>query len=517
MITLKSYAAGAWIESSDPNPRILHHAVTGKPIARCSSDGVDFEKMLHWARATGRANLKSLHFQNRAELLKKMAAVLGEHRTELHEIAGSYGATKRDALLDVDGGIGTLGFYARTGSKQLAPVNFLVDGDVARLSKEGNFVGRHVYVPLEGAAVQINAYNFPSWGMLEKLAPAFLAGVPSIVKPATPTAWLAQRIVEILIESELAPPGSLQLICGSVGDLFDHLNCQDLVSFTGSASTGERIRSHPRIMAESVRINIEADSLNCVILGSDVKTDSETFTHFAREVVSEMTVKAGQKCTAIRRILVPTARADEVSDALSRALDEVAVGDPKQDGVTMGPLVDQSALDSARAGIDLLSQEAEFVRGDANRDFAPLGGYFMEPILMRCKADAADAAHRVEVFGPVATLIEYSGTEQAIELARRGGGSLVASIFSEDETFVEETLFALAPYHGRIMVMNAKAGPESTGHGVVMPQLVHGGPGRAGGGEELGGMRSVRHYMQRIALQGAPERLEALLAGAGEG
>ena len=378
-------------------------------------------------------------------------------------------------------------------------------------------MGRHIYVPLEGVAVQVNAYNFPCWGMLEKLAPAFLAGMPSIVKPATPTAWLTHRVVELLLESGIVPAGSLQLICGSVGDLFDHLTCQDVVSFTGSAGTGEKIRSHPQIIAQSVRVNIEADSLNCIILGPDVACDSETFRHFQREVVSEMVVKAGQKCTAIRRILVPQDRADEVTTSLTEALDAVEVGDPRVETVQMGPLVDQSALDSAREGIDQLSQEAAIVRGNPNRSFDPLNGYFMEPVLLRTTHDAADAVHRIEVFGPVATLIEYEDTEQAIESARRGGGSLVASIFSEDDQFVERAMFGLAPYHGRILVMNEKASLESTGHGVVMPHLVHGGPGRAGGGEELGGVRSVKHYMQRLAIQGAPDRVDRLVAGASEG
>ncbi|MGH9322023.1 MAG: phenylacetic acid degradation bifunctional protein PaaZ [Vicinamibacteria bacterium] len=513
MKTLESYIAGSW-KAGTGKPRVLRHAVTGEPIAEVSSEGIDFRSMLAWAREKGGPALRRMTFPARAAVLKQMAGALNEHLDELHEIAATYGATPKDARLDVEGGIGTLAFYASLGAKQLPASTFLVDGEVSRLSKDGNFVGRHVYVPLEGAAVQINAYNFPSWGMLEKLAPAFLAGMPSIVKPATPSAWLTFRMVAVLVSSGVVPEGALQLICGSVGDLFSHLDCQDVVSFTGSASTGEKIRSHPAIVRNAVRVNIEADSLNCILLGPDVLPGSPTFEHFKNEVVSEMTVKAGQKCTAIRRVLIPKERTGDVIRSLSEALASVRVGDPKEAGVTMGPLVDEDALSTAREGIEKLRAEAEIVAGNPRRnDFEPKGGFFMEPILLHCREPRrAKAIHEVEVFGPVATLAGYETTDDAIELAREGGGSLVGSIFSEDEEFVTRATFGLAPYHGRLMVMNAKSAPESTGHGVVMPHLVHGGPGRAGGGEELGGVRSLHHYMQRIALQGDPERLEKLLS-----
>ena len=515
MITLKSYAAGKWQDSSG-RPRILRHAVTGEEIAQLSSEGVDFGAMLAYGRERGGPALRQMSFPERAAVLKKMAGVLNEHRDELNAIAASYGATPKDAALDVDGGVGTLAFYASLGAKKLPASSFLVDGETARLSKDGNFVGRHIYVPLEGVAVQINAYNFPSWGMLEKLAPSFLAGMPSIVKPASPTAWLTFRIVEILIDAAIVPEGALQLISGSVGDLFHHLTCQDVVAFTGSASTGEKIRSHPTIVREAVRVNIEADSLNCILLGPDVAPGSETFEFFAKEVVREMTVKAGQKCTAIRRVIVAAEQAEAVTDALKERLAKIQVGDPKTEGVRMGPLVDEDALRSAREGVAKLSGEAEIVYGDPSRkDFEPRQGFFMEPLLLLCqKPLEATAIHEVEVFGPAATVMTYGDVDEAVALARKGGGSLVGSIFSEDEDFIAKTMFGLAPYHGRLMVMNAKAAPESTGHGVVMPQLVHGGPGRAGGGEELGGVRSVHHYMQRLALQGDPERLDKLLAAA---
>ena len=515
MITLKSYAAGEWKDGTG-RPRVLRHAVTGEEIAQLGSGGIDFAAMLAYGRDQGGPALRQMTFPERAAILKKISGVLNEHRDELNQIAASYGATAKDAALDVDGGIGTLAYYASLGAKKLPDATFLVDGDAARLSKDGNFVGRHIYVPLQGVAVQINAYNFPSWGMLEKLAPALLAGMPSIVKPASPSAWLAFRIVELLIESKVAPEGALQLICGSVGDLLDHMTCQDLVSFTGSAWTGKKIRSHDNIVANAIRVNIEADSLNCVILGPDVEPGSDTFEFFRKEVLREMTVKAGQKCTAIRRVLVPAERADAVVDALKESLAKIQIGDPAVEGVRMGPLVDEDAVRAAREGIATLSGEAEIVYGDPSRsDFEPKSGAFMEPVLLLCRQGAnAKAIHEVEVFGPAATVVGYNGVDEAIDIARKGGGSLVGSIFTEDEDFAAKTTFGLAPYHGRLMVMNAKAAPESTGHGVVMPHLVHGGPGRAGGGEELGGVRSLYHYMQRIALQGDPERLEKMLAPA---
>ena len=515
MITLKSYVAGEWRDGAG-RPRVLRHAVTGEEIAKLSSEGIDFGAMLDWARDKGGPALRQMTFPERAAVLKKAAAALNEHLDELHEIAATYGATKKDAALDVEGGIGTLAFFASLGKKKLPEATFLADGDEARLSKEGHFVGRHVYVPLEGVAVQINAYNFPAWGMLEKLAPAFLAGMPTIVKPATPSAWLAYRVTEILLAADIFPEGTLQIICGSVGDLLDHLTCQDLVAFTGSASTGGKIRSHPTIVANAVRVNIEADSLNSVVLGPDVEPGSETFELFKKEVIREMTVKAGQKCTAIRRILVPAERADAVAQALKEALAKVSVGDPEKEGVRMGPLVDEDAVRSAREGIAKLSSEAEIVCGDpARNNFEPESGAFMEPVLLLCREPSrARFVHEVEVFGPAATILTYRDAEEAITLARKGGGSLVSSVFSDDRDFVAETAFGLAPYHGRLMLMDKTSAPESTGHGVVMPHLVHGGPGRAGGGEELGGLRALRHYMQRTALQGDPELLEKLLAPA---
>ena len=471
--------------------------------------------MLEYGRNVGGPALRAMTFPQRGELLKKMAGVLNGHLEEFYEIAAAYGATKRDAWMDVEGGIGTLFVYSSLGRKALPDSSFIVDGEVAGLSKEGTFVGRHIRVPLEGVAVQINAFNFPAWGMLEKLASSLLAGMPALVKPATSTAWLAYRMVERLIESGVMPEGTLQLVCGSVGDLLHHMTCQDVLGFTGSASVGCKLKSHPNLVANSVRFNMEADSLNCIMLGHDVAADSPTFGKFVREILNEMRVKAGQKCTAIRRILVPADREQAVIEAITAKLSGTVVGDPAVEGVKMGPLVNRSALRDAREGIAVLSEECEIVHGDPDRsDFEGADGEkgsFLEPILLRCK-DAASAVkvHEVEVFGPVATVIGYADDDQALALARKGGGSLVATLYSEDEALARKLTFGLAPFHGRLMVMNEQASGESTGHGVAMPQLVHGGPGRAGGGEELGGLRSVYHYMQRTALQGTPERLEAI-------
>ncbi len=517
MITLKSYVCGEW-QSGEGEARTLRHAVTGEDIATASSEGLNFAAVADYGREKGGPALRGMSFHERAALLKRMAETLNENRKELYGIAASYGATRGDAKMDVDGGIATLGFYAGLGSKKLPASRFLTDGDETRLSKQGNFAGRHIYVPLEGVAVQINAYNFPSWGMLEKLAPSFLAGIPNIVKPATPSAWLSFRMVELLVGSGILPDGSLQLICGSVGDLLDHLECQDVVAFTGSAATGRKIRSHPNLVANSVRVNIEADSLNCIVLGPDVAPGSDTFVYFVKEVLGEMTAKAGQKCTAIRRILVPKETESAVIESLKEGLSSVQVGDPAVEGVRMGPLIDRDAVVTARKGIETLKQEADIVFGDPNRrefEGAHNEAALMEPVLLHCRQpEAASVLHDIEVFGPVATVFGYESLDQAIRLARRGGGSLVGSIFSEDEDFCTEATFGLAPYHGRLMVMNSKAARESTGHGTVMPHLIHGGPGRAGGGEELGGLRSVYHYMQRVALQGDPERLRRICSPA---
>lgn len=518
MKTLANYVEGRWQEGRT-GARTLHHAVDGSPIASCSTEGVDFGRALAHARKAGAA-LRALTFHQRAGLVKQIATALGEKKAELAALAYTYGATPADAGMDVDGGIGTLHVYASLGAKTLPAQPYLVEGDAIPLSKGGNFGGQHLLVPLEGVQVQINAFNFPAWGMLEKLAPALLAGMPSFVKPATPTALLAWRVAEIIVGANILPEGALQIVCGAAGDLFEHLGCQDVVAFTGGAATAAQLRTHRTVARHAVRFNAEADSLNACILGPDVASDSPAFTRFADEVAREMTAKAGQKCTAIRRIFVPAEREADVVAALRERLGKVVTGDPAKAGVTMGPLVGKPQLEEARAGIAQLVRECDVVTGDPQRRQFEGGntdrGGFLEPILLRSKDPAASkAAHEVEVFGPVSTVVRYADPAHAIELVRRGGGSLVSSLYSEDEAFARALTFGIAPYNGRVLVMNAAAAAESTGHGVAMPQLVHGGPGRAGGGEELGGTRAVFHHMQRVALQGHPARLKALAGNAG--
>jgi oxepin-CoA hydrolase/3-oxo-5,6-dehydrosuberyl-CoA semialdehyde dehydrogenase len=404
--------------------------------------------------------------------------------------------------------------YASKGTRELPNSRVYLDGAVEGLSKSGSFVGQHLCVPLEGAAVHINAFNFPVWGMLEKLAPTLLAGVPAIVKPATQTCYLTERVFRRIVESAILPEGAVQLICGGVGDLFEHLTCQDVVSFTGSASTALKLRQHPVVAANAVRFTSETDSLNSSILGPDAAAGTPELDLFVREVVREMTVKAGQKCTAIRKAIVPAARAAEVLEALRAAIGKIVVGDPRLESVRMGPVASLSQRREVLEQLARLTREAEVICGGAGKP-QPLGadadrGAFMAPTLLYCRdADRAQAIHAVEAFGPVCTLVGYDRVEDAIALARRGGGSLAGSIFSADEAIAAQLVLGLAPYHGRIVVVNRHCAKESTGHGSPLPHLVHGGPGRAGGGEEMGGIRGVMHYMQRTALQGTPDVLSA--------
>jgi len=515
METLKNYVCGQW-QAGTGTPRVLTHAVSGEAMAECSTEGLDFGKILEYGRTVGGPALRAMTFHERAALLKKAALALNEKLADFYPIAATYGGTKVDTWIDVEGGIANLFAYAGIGKRRLPNAAFLTDDATTPLSKGGTFAGRHIMVPLEGVAVQINAYNFPSWGMLEKLAVSFLAGMPSLVKPATNTCWLANRMVQVLADSGVLPDGALQLVCGSVGDLFDHLTCQDVVCFTGSAETANTIKMHPNLVKNAVRINAEADSLNCIVLGRDVEPGSPTFDLFVKEIVKEMTVKAGQKCTAIRRALVPETQVSAVIEALKGRLEKTTVGDPAVEGVRMGPLVDLGAREEARRSVSALAREAEIVFGDPNRTEGFVGadgekGAFMEPILLHCAdPEGGTAVHEIEAFGPVSTVMGYADNDQAVRLARRGGGSLAASVYSEDEDLVRGLTFGLAPYHGRVNVMNEKAAPESTGHGSAMPQMVHGGPGRAGGGEELGGLKGLKLYMQTTALQGTPERLEAI-------
>jgi oxepin-CoA hydrolase/3-oxo-5,6-dehydrosuberyl-CoA semialdehyde dehydrogenase len=508
---LENFALDRWTAPTGGFAEIAS-AVDGRIVARASSQGLDFAAMVHHARSVGGPALRKRTFHERSDMLRQVAAYLTKNKEPLYALAGETGATRRDNLIDIDGGIGTLGALASRGRRELPDERFVFEGDVESLSKGGSFVGAHILSPLHGVAIHINAFNFPCWGMLEKFAPAFLAGVPSIAKPATTTAYVAEAVARLILESGILPPGSLQLICGSTGDLLDHLTGQDVLSFTGSIGTSEKLRNHPVISRNAVRFVAERDSLNAAVLGPDVTPDQPEFDLFIREVVREMTVKSGQKCTAIRRILVPRSREQAVIGALTARLSEVKLGDPRVNDKVMGPLVSRAQRKSVREQVAVLQGEADIVFGDpANcnvENFDAEAGAFFGPILLRLR-DAATAkrVHDTEAFGPVATVIAYDDIGEAVTLAERGEGSLVASIFTYDKIVASTLLLALAPFHGRLLVVDRDCAKESTGHGSPLPSLVHGGPGRAGGGEELGGLRSVFHYMQRTALQCSPGRL----------
>jgi oxepin-CoA hydrolase / 3-oxo-5,6-dehydrosuberyl-CoA semialdehyde dehydrogenase len=505
---LQSYAAGQW-RAGTHNLVALRDATTGAVVANSSAEGLDYRAMLVHARTAGGPNLRKLTFHERANLLKALAKRLGDYKEELYNLSYATGATKSDSWIDIDGGLGTLFVYASKGTRELPDSHVYVDGSLEALSKSGSFAGQHIYVPLEGAAVHINAFNFPVWGMLEKLAPALLAGMPCIVKPATATSYLTEQLVRRIVESGILPEGAVQLICGGIGDLFDHLTCQDAVSFTGSAATAQKLRQHPSIIAHSVRFTAETDSLNSSVLGTDAVAGTPELDLFVREVVREMTAKAGQKCTAIRKAIVPRDQVGNVLDALKAALGKVVVGDPRLEQVKMGPLASLGQRREVRDQLSRLQREAEVVYG-GGRDTEIVGGdaekgAFMAPTLLLCRnsLEARDI-HTVEAFGPVCTVVPYDNVDSAIALARRGEGSLAASIFTGDDAVAARLVLGLAPYHGRVLVVNQQCAQESTGHGSPLPHLVHGGPGRAGGGEELGGIRGVLHYMQRTAVQGTP-------------
>jgi len=504
---LQSYVCGGWRSGRDPWVA-MRDATTGQIVAEASSSGVDFAAVMGHAREVGGPALRAMTFHERAGMLKALAKRLSEIKEEFYQLSYRTGATKNDSWIDIDGGIGTLFVMAGKGARELPNSHVYLDGPVEALSKGGSFVGRHIYVPREGAAVHINAFNFPVWGMLEKLAPTLLAGVPAIVKPATATAYLTELVARRIIESGILPEGALQLVCGGLGNLFEQLTCQDTISFTGSAHTAARLRVHPTVIQHAVRFVAETDSLNSSILAPDAKPGTAEFDLFVKEVAREMTVKAGQKCTAIRKALVPSTMAGDVVAALKAALQKIVIGDPRAEGVRMGPLVSLEQRADVLARVAELRQEADLVAGDVNqfdvKDADPKHGAFLPPLLLLCRdAQAARAVHQVEAFGPVATVVAYRDTAAAIALARRGGGSLVASVFCADDALARDFVLGLAPYHGRVLVVNAACAKESTGHGSPLAQLVHGGPGRAGGGEELGGVRAVLHYMQRTAIQGS--------------
>ncbi len=495
--------------------KTLSSAVTGEPVATLSSDGIDFAAMLDHARRVGGANLRKLTFHERGEMLKALAKFLMENKQAFYELSTQTGATRSDSWIDIDGGISTLFVFSSKGRREMPNDTVYLDGPPEMLSKNGTFVGQHIYTSKLGAAVHINAYNFPVWGMLEKLAPTLLAGVPAIVKPASSTAYLTERVVRKIHESGILPPGSLQLICGGVGDLFDHLNCQDTIAFTGSKSTAEKLQQHPRVISESVAFTAETDSLNASILGPDATPGTPEFDLYVEEVKREMTSKAGQKCTAIRRVIAPAAIAADLVRALSTALGNIRVGNPANRDVDMGALASQGQRDEVRERIRDLSREATIVFG-GNDDFevvdadAKQGAFFMPTLLLCEKPLSSSAVHSVEAFGPVSTVLPYDTLDEATELARLGEGSLAGSIFTNDDRIARELVLGTAAYHGRMLVINRHCAGESTGHGSPLPHLVHGGPGRAGGGEEMGGVRGVKHYMQRTAIQGSPQTVSVI-------
>ncbi|MDU0313396.1 phenylacetic acid degradation bifunctional protein PaaZ [Phycicoccus sp. M110.8] len=512
MSMLESYAAGRWFRATDEGAP-LRDATTGEEVARISSTGLDVGAMVEHARSVGGPALRDLTFHERSALIKELAKHLTAHKDEFYELSTRTGATRRDSAVDIDGGFGTLFSVASKGTREMPADTVYLDGGLEQLGRAGQFVGQHVYTTRPGVAVQINAFNFPVWGMLEKLAPAFIAGVPSIVKPASQTAYLTELVVRRIIESGILPEGTLQLLSGSASGLLDALTVQDSVAFTGSAHTAGILRSHQNVLHGGVQLGVEADSLNCSVLGPDVTADDPEFDLFVKGVVTEMTVKAGQKCTAIRRTIVPAAIADEVVEAIGARLSSTTVGNPANPDVRMGALASVDQRDEVRKAIASLQASSDIVWGNpdsaelVDADFAV--GAFLAPVLLRAREGAVEP-HDVEPFGPVSTVISYETVDEAIALAARGKGSLVGSLVTHDPSVARDVTLGLAPWHGRILVLDRAAAPESTGHGSPLPMLVHGGPGRAGGGEELGGVRGILHHMQRTALQGSPDMLTAI-------
>lgn len=512
-IPLQSFLLGRWHTPADDG-RPLRDATTGAEVARIATEAPDVADVLDYARNVGAPALGKLDFGTRAAILKELAKYLDGCSDEFTTLSTKTGATKRDSAVDIDGGIGVLFVYASKGTRELPVASPLLDGEIEWIGNSKTFGVQHVYTALTGAAVQINAFNFPVWGMLEKFAPAFLAGVPSVVKPASPTAYLTELVVRRIIESGLLPDGALQLICGPLGDLLDRLTGQDSLSVTGAAATAATLRAHPAVVRNAVRFNAEADSLNCSILGHDAVVGTPEFDLYIDQLVTETTVKAGQKCTAIRRALVPRRLLEPVTEVLRERFAAIRVGNPARDDVDMGPLVSQAQRDDVRRAVSTLAGECEFVYGhpgavdvvDADAD----RGAFVSPLLLRCTDPDARAPHEVEAFGPVTTLIPYGTTVHAVELAARGAGSLAGSLVSHDIKFIRDVALGVAPWHGRLLVLNRDDAAESTGHGSPLPHTVHGGPGRAGGGEELGGVRAVLHHMQRTAIQGPPTLLNSL-------
>jgi oxepin-CoA hydrolase / 3-oxo-5,6-dehydrosuberyl-CoA semialdehyde dehydrogenase len=510
---LENYILGKWI-TGDGEGQALYDAVTGDTIAYATTKGLDFNSILQYGRETGNTSLRKMSFHERGRMLKALAMYLLERKEKFYQVSYHTGATKADSWIDIEGGIGNL--FANASLRRKFPdLPYCTDGDPIGLSKGGTFMAHHLLVPKEGVAVHINAYNFPVWGMLEKCAVNWLAGVPAVVKPASITSYLTEAVVKEIIASKILPEGALQLICGSAGDMLDHVTAQDVVTFTGSKSTGLKLKSHKRILEETVPFNMEADSLNAIVLGNDVMPSSPEWDIFIKEVRKEMTVKAGQKCTAIRRIFVPEHLVQDAYIALGKSLSQTAIGNPLNEKVRMGSLASKDQREEVKQNVQKLLASSQIVYGsmdsvevidaDANK------GAFLSPLLlMNEKPFKNEAVHEIECFGPVSTIMPYKDLNDAIALAKKGKGSLCCSIVTADDKVATDFVVGSATHHGRILVLNQECAKESTGHGSPLPMLIHGGPGRAGGGEEMGGVRGVKHYMQRVAVQGSPTTITAI-------
>lgn len=510
---LENYVTGKWI-AGDGEGEKLYDAVTDEPIAALSTKGLDFASILKYGRETGNPALRKLSFHDRGRMLKALATYLLIKKEKFYQLSYHTGATKADSWIDIEGGIGNL-FSNASLRRKFPDLPYCTDGEPVGLSKGGTFMGHHLLVPKEGVAVHINAYNFPIWGMLEKCAVNWLAGVPAIVKPASVSCYLAEAVVREIIASGILPEGALQLICGSPGDLLDHVTAQDIVTFTGSKTTGLKLKSHPRILAESVPFNMEADSLNCIVLGADVNPSMPEWDIFIKEIRKEMTVKAGQKCTAIRRIFVPQNLLDDVNKALGSSLAQTTIGNPLNDKVRMGALAGKAQREMVKQNVLKLLASSQIVYGSLDSvelvDADTKKGAFLSPLLLlNEKPFGNEAVHEIECFGPVSTVMPYRNLAEAIDLAKKGKGSLCCSIVTANDKIATEFVIGAATHHGRILVLNNECAKESTGHGSPLPLLVHGGPGRAGGGEEMGGVRGVKHYMQRVAIQGSPTSVTAI-------
>lgn len=514
LLDVKSFAAGQWI-MPDNSARTFENAVTGEVLGQAGNASLDVQAMLDHARDTGGPALRALTFHDRARMLKALAAELNTHKQALYDLSFATGATQADHMIDIDGGVGTMFVFAAKGRREMPDSNVYLDGETEQLSRNGTFLGQHVATSLQGVAVHINAFNFPVWGMLEKLAPTLLAGVPAIVKPATATCYVTELAVRIMLDSGILPAGALQLVSGGLGDMLDRLTCQDVVSFTGSADTAFKLRSSDHILRNSIRFVAEQDSLNASVLGPDAGPGTPEFDLFVKEVHREMTTKAGQKCTAIRRIMAPKTHVDAVIEALSARLSETIIGDPKDQDTRMGALVSNSQKRDVLEKAAIIATEAERVCGDPDnfdvRGADGAKGAFLPPMVFHCaNPDTALRVHDTEAFGPVSTIMGYSDLDHAIALVNKGQGSLVASVITHDPAVAREVVAGAGAFHGRLYFNNRDSMKESTGHGSPLPHMVHGGPGRAGGGEELGGIRGVMHYMQRTAVQGSPDILTAI-------